>query len=199
MNVDEPRVAAFLQKKGFQAEGFGKRTRRKLRTPDFRVFKGKKLAFFCEVKTISRDEWLNQQLNEAPPGTIVGGPRNDPVFNTLTTKIHRAVQQFDVVNPNLKFPNVLVFVNHNKMCGAPDLQEVLTTYIATEDGALHRISRKFSEGRIREEKLRVHLCIWIDRMNGFQLRGYFPNVLAKKHLNSLCNYFGIDRTSIGSI
>jgi hypothetical protein len=186
MNADEQRIADLLQNKRLRVEEYTKRERRQGKTPDFRVLKGDELVLYCEVKSISKDEWL-------------GGPRPDPILNTLTDKIHNAVQQFDGVNPDLTFPNVLAFVNHNEMCGAPDLREVLTGYLVTEDGKWHRISRKFSDGRIEDEKFRIHLYIWIECTGGVKVKAYFPNVQAKEHLNSLCNHFGIDRSSVGSV
>ena len=43
--------------------------------------------------------------------TLVGGSRNDPVYNRIADDIHQAVRQFDAVNPDLEHPNVLAFLN----------------------------------------------------------------------------------------
>ncbi len=191
MTHEEKQVADFFGKKGLQAEEFTKQEKSQPKTPDFRVFRGNKLAFFCEVKTISRDEWLDNQLKAAPPGKIVGGFRKDPVFNRLSNKIHEAVKQFDVVNPNLEYPNVLVFVNHDDedMCGFPELVNVITGDELTEDGARDGgVFGNFSEGRIKEEKLRVHLFIWIDG-DEFEVKHYYFNPIDEQHFHNLCSYF----------
>lgn len=123
------------------------------------------VLFFCEVKTVARDEWLKQQLNAVPPGTLAGGARKDPIFNHISNKIHEAVQQFDAVNSDLKYPNVLIFVNHDDQCNFLDLVAINTGYFLAESGRKYPIYLQFSEGQIREEKYRIHLYIWIDEFN----------------------------------
>ena len=50
------------------------------KTPDLRVFHGADLAAFCERKAVARDQWLERQLVQAKPSTMVDllvtqGPR----------------------------------------------------------------------------------------------------------------------------
>lgn len=47
---------------------------------------------FCEVKA-PNDPWLDEQLDNAPPLTIVGGLRSDPVFNRLARLLSKADAQ----------------------------------------------------------------------------------------------------------
>ncbi len=155
--TEEKIVKEFLSKKGLCAEYFNKEEKKKSKTPDFRVFKGNEFAFFCEVKTVSRDD--------------VEGLRNDPIFNRLTDDIHNAVKQFDAVNGDVEYFNVLAFVNHDRMCDFGDLREVLTGDFYAEGGQRFPISRKFSEGRIREDKKRIHLYLWLDRAKREELEG----------------------------
>lgn len=198
MDIDEQQIANYLRNKGFRAEEFAKEERRQSRTPDFRVLKGNKLAFFCEVKTVSSDDWLDHQIESAPPGTYVGGARKDPIFNRLSSKIHEAVQQFEAVNPDLEYPNVLAFVNHDKMCGFLDLIAVTTGHFLAEGGGRYPIYLQFSEGRIKEEKFRIHLYIWRDWYKEKKYK-YIFNTYANKHLNNLCSHFGIDPEFIKNI
>jgi len=197
MDIDEQEITNLLKKKGLRAERFTKEVQFQSKTPYFRVFKGNKLVFFCEVKTVSRDQWLDRLVKKAPPSplTIVGGTRNDPVFNRLSNKIHEAVQQFDAVNSDVEYPNVLIFVNHDRKCGYPDLIAVTTGHFLGEGGSYPNYLQ-FSEGRIKEEKGRIHLYIWIDEFKGNQ---YLFNDSEKRHYDDLCSYFGIDPESPNNI
>lgn len=196
MDKDERLIADFLSKKGLHAAPFSKQERQHLKTPDYSIYKGTNLAFFCEVKTVLRDEWLDHQLDTAPPGSIIGGGRSDPVLNRLTSKIHEAVQQFDVINPYLICPNVLAFVNHDQNSDLHDLVGVITGQFLANGRGLCPIYYRFSEGRIRSEKFRVHLYIWLDEFWG---NFYLFNNYAVDHLGRLCEYFGIDRASIKNL
>src|SRR2546423_1452462 len=80
--------------------------------PDFRMLSWRGLAGYFEVKS-PRDDWLDDQLLAAPPGTIVGGASEDPRFNRVARHVLKAVKQFRTVNPDHGHPNVLVFVNHD--------------------------------------------------------------------------------------
>ena len=83
MDIDEQKIADLLRKRGLIAKEFSKKEKGELKTPDFRVFKEDELVFFCEVKTIDRDEWLERLVKGAPPGKIVGGSRNDPITERM--------------------------------------------------------------------------------------------------------------------
>jgi len=69
----ERRVQEYFSRVGLRVERFTKNEMRQGRTPDFRLFTGDELAFYCEVKTAPEDEWLDQQLAYVPPGTLAGG------------------------------------------------------------------------------------------------------------------------------
>lgn len=163
------------------------------RTPDFRVVSGDRFAFFCEVKTAQEDEWLDRQIDEAPPGTLVGGARPDPIYNRISNQIHSAAGQFDSVNPECEYPNVLAIVNSDHQAGKIDLIAVLTGNAYTESGPI-AMFRNYSEGRIREEKRRIHLYLWFDggKADPFM---FFPEVHTEHHA-ALCRYFGIDAARI---
>lgn len=162
MDPDEEKVKCYLENRGFTAERFSKAEMRTGKTPDFRVFRDGEFLFYCEVKSSPEDRWLAEQLNNAAPGELAGGARNDPIFNRLTADIHEAVKQFDAVNKEQKYPNVLALVNHDDMCGFNDLLGILTGNFYANDGTAHPIYRQFSHGRIKEEKGRIHLFIWLD-------------------------------------
>jgi hypothetical protein len=131
------------------------------RTPGFRVFADDEFAFFCEVKTAQEDEWLDKQLAAAPPLTL---------------------GQFDAVNPAVEYPNVLAIVNGDEGAGMTDLISVLTGSAYCESGEVRPIFREYSEGRIRKEKVRVHLYLWFDEWEPGAPQMFFPEVHAIHHV-----------------
>ncbi|MCZ6661047.1 MAG: hypothetical protein O6916_06380, partial [bacterium] len=151
--------------------------------PDFRVFDEHGLAFFCEVKSLFGSNWF-------------GGARPDPTYNRVSQKIYEAVEQFDAVNPRLTRPNLLVMVNHVGGSGVLDLSIVYTGGVVTDSEKWLPIGLKFSEGRIRVKKRRIHLFIWIDELNGEQNDFRIYNLDSPEHLDRLCDYFGSDPASI---
>jgi hypothetical protein len=182
MDIDENYIREFFTTKGLRAEEFNKNEKGHSKTPDFKVFKENNLVFFCEIKTIARDEWA-------------GGSRNDPVYNRLSTKIHEAVNQFNTINPDLKYPNVLVFINHNNegRCGVIDLYSVFTGFAKIEGGGVFPGFTKFSEGRIKGEKNRIHLFIWVKEDKA---PNYLFNEDNKIYVEKLCSYFDINPRDI---
>lgn len=183
MNADESMVAEFLAKKGLTATGFKKHERRDgMKTPDFRVQHNDVFAFYCEVKTIEKD------MSE--------GLRKDPVFNRLTDDIHTAVKQFDAANPKAEAPNVLALINHDRSCGFQDLIGVLTGNFIAENNQPHPIYKQFSEGRIKDEKTRIHLFLWLDDFKPERL--LFSQTHVEFH-KRLCGWFGVDPNDIKQI
>lgn len=187
---DKKIVADFLATKGLRAEEFSKKGKAQSKTPDFRVFFEQDFAFFCEVKTLLRDEWLDQLLEGVGPGVMVGGIRIDPTYNRVSNKIHEAVKQFDAVNPNLVHPNVLVLINHDRDSDFDDLRVAYEGDLITEEGHRYPIFRRISEGRIKQEKLRIHLFVWIDVFEDEPNYFFLYNLNSKEYLDPLCSYFG---------
>jgi hypothetical protein len=187
MDPGESRLLQFLAAHGLRCERPSKLERKIQKTPDYRVFEGEQFRFFCELKGVLGDDWLGKQLVDAPVGTIVGGSRPDPAFNRLTEDIHQGVKQFDAVNPSRAVPNVLAFVNYEEICDVGDLLAVLTGNFYADDGSRHPIYRQYSEGRIREEKKRVDLYLWLDA-NG-EDRFVFTETSPQHHV-LLCRCFG---------
>ena len=177
-------------------ERFSKVEMRAGKTPDFRVSRNDEFQFYCEVKSSPADRWLDRQFNVDAPGDLVGGVRNDPIFNRLTSDIHEALKQFDAVNENQKHPNVLALVNHDDMCGFNDLLAILTGNFYANDGTVHPIYRQFSHGRIEDEKGKVHLFVWLDDNKPDRL---LFNQTNNTHHATLCRVFGINQDEIEQI
>ncbi len=196
VDENEKRIADWLDRKNLRVEEFAKKEKKKSKTPDFRVFKDDEFAFFCEVKTIDCDTWLDEQLSVVPSGTMVERFRRDPTYNRLTDDIHTAVGQFEAVNPNRKNLNVLAFVNHDKKCGFLDLLGVITGDFFSEGGGRHPIFVKYSNGRIKEEKRKIDFYLWID---DFKPERFLFSDLSDKKTEKLCSYFGMNIKEIKEI
>ena len=196
MDPDEERVKHYLEERGFSVERFSKAEVRAGKTPDFCVFQNGTFLFYCEVKSSPEDRWLDEQLNNAASGELVGGARNDPIFNRLTSDIHEAVKQFDAVNKDQKHPNILALVNHDNMCGFNDLLGILTGNFYANDGTAHPIYRRFSHGRIKDEKRMVHLFVWLDDHKPDRL--LFTQADDAHHA-SLCTAFCVSQNEIKQI
>ena len=133
-------------------------------------------------------------------GVVAVGPllmlrtdRGNAILDRIAARIPDAVHQFDAVNPDLGHPNVLAFVNRNRMCDSPDLFEVVTGHRLFDGGGAAPIGLRWSEGRIHDEKWRVHLYLWVDCFGADQI---FFNTVDRRHLDRLAAYLAIDPKSI---
>jgi len=179
---EEQKIENYLKSLGLYCERFSKSECLR-KTPDYKVYKNNELKFFCEVKTVKAIE--------------VGG--DDPIFNKLTGDIHEAMKQFDAVNPSGDYSNALAFVNHNEedFYDFTDLRNTITGNLLTDTGKSEPIYRKFSEGRIQNEKTRIHLYIWLNLNK--QKPHLFFNMINDKHLNNLCSIFNINPADLKNI
>jgi len=185
----EDKVKEFLETYQLRPERFTSAEMASGKTPDFRVFSGSDLKLYCEVKSPEQDTWLDDQLDAAMPGEIVGGLRNDPIFNRLTAHIHKARKQFDAVNPTEAFPNVLAFYNQDTNSGFLDLLAVTTGNFFSEDGSVFPIYKNYSEGRVKEDIEKIHLFIWLDVNKPHR---FLFNTINSKFQRDLCQRFGFD-------
>ena len=181
MDQGEEIVVQLLKRYGLQAKRFDKQEVGHGKTPDFRVFKEEQFVFFCEVKNPEEDKWLDKQLEEAPSGVVVGGNRHDPIYNRLANRVHEAVKQFDAINPDMNYPNVLVLVNSDYMSDFEDLIAILTGHLPGLTEEHYPTFFEYSEGRIREEKLRIHLYLWIDVFRSEIQLFEFEKPVKKRH------------------
>ena len=191
--IDKQRARQFLEKCGLAVEEYSKDELRWSRTPDFKILKDGELVFYCEVKTIAEDTWIINQIMNAPPGMIVGGPRNDATYNRISSKIHDAAEQFRSVNLEHKYPNVLIFVDHEEGLGYMGLLQTVTGLFFAQSGGRHAIFQKYSNGRIREEKFNIDLYLWFDD-HWDKPAWLFGN--NRPYVEALCGYFGKDPSAI---
>jgi hypothetical protein len=192
LNLGEQVAIDFCLSYGLRCERFTKAEIRSGKTPDFRVYKDKQLVFYCEAKHVQHDDWLDKQLEKARPGEIVGGLRPDPIFNRIAGHIHQAAKQFEAVNHDHQYPNVLVFTNSDRLCKFDDLVSTLTGNLYAEGGTVEPIYRSVSEGRIREEKSTIDLYVWFNEWRQGKKQSFF--IEGSPHYPALCALLGSDPT-----
>ena len=164
------------------------------RTPDFQVFKNGQHVAYCEVKS-PRDDRLDDLLDAASPGTIVGYGGNDPTFNRLARHIQKAASQFDAVDPKRQLPRILAIVNHDEKSGVLDLLEALTGKLYCEGGVTVPSMMHIARGRLRGVQYRIDLYVMINE--------HAPRVVSnvftqdnQGHFRTLCALLGADAAKI---
>lgn len=179
----------WIRTRGFVPKRFSKQEKKNSKTPDFSVFKGKELLFFCEVKS-SRDDFLNDLLNNAEPGEIVGGARNDPTHNRISNDINKASKQFLAVNPGHDHPNVLASVNYDRNSDFMDIINVASGNFIDDEGRHHPIYKKYSEGRTKEALEIIDLIVWFNGVST-QEKYFFTMKNINQHQH-ICEILGVD-------
>lgn len=187
-------VAAYFSDRGLTVERFSQAETQVGRTPDFRARQGDQVVAYCEVKS-PNDPWLDEQLDDAPPLTIVGGLRPDPIFNRLARLLSKADTQFAAVNPDRSALNILAYVNHDEASHHGDLVETLTGYFHADDGAKHPTMLNIAEARIGSAKRRIDAFLWFDGRIG-HLQGAVINQEDHDRELRLCRLLNIDSGKI---
>jgi hypothetical protein len=162
----ERRVTAYLDGLGLTSRPFGKAARRLGRTPDFCVCAGARLLFYCEVKSTH----CAARPGECEP--VKEAHARERSRDRLATHIHTAAKQFDAVNPGMRVPNVLAFVNHDPQCRFDDMVAAVTDGACSPNAAdAERESPGVTHAlaRIREERRRIHLYLWFEDGRGPQV------------------------------
>ncbi len=193
MSQGEAKFEQFFLEQDLVPERFTKAESRSRKTPDFKVLKDEELMFLCEVKDILEDEKLDELLDDAEPGEMVGYGGNDPTYNRVAAKIHQAAKQFEAVNSGHQSPNVLAFFNMDDTCDWMDIIAVITGGLPCEDGSWFDGFLKFSEGRIKDDKWSIDLYLWMEEDGETK---YFFTERRDQHHELLLRLFGIDEERI---
>lgn len=162
-NEGQHYVKTFLERIGLQVNPIKETT---IKTPDFEVLQNGQLVCYCEEKTLEENEteYLTaEELEEYCDGIQAGIEVNidkDSTYNSISTHIHKAIKQFNSVNPHREFPNVLAITNFNSSRDIHDLFITLTGKALLDDGSYMRIHRV---GRIRSEINNIDLFLWFDK------------------------------------
>lgn len=154
MNESEKIFCLFLQKQGFEVCEFSKDEKRILgkKTPDFKVFLDKVLQFYCEVKEINEDE------RDYGNGTL-----KDNTYNIVSDCIYESYAQFKSVNENYSVPNILAIYSDRFGIDISDYKLTCEGGVYFNDNKFHPILKNVSEGKIKEKKEFIDLCIWYDK------------------------------------
>jgi len=187
-------VQQVIETRGFKCERFSKAERVRGKTPDFRVSRDGIIQFYLEVKSLLGEDPLDVALFDIEPFQIATILRNDPRFNRVAGAIHKAVKQFDAVNPDRSHPNVLALVNYdNILSDVGDLIAVLTGKFISEDGTEDLIYGKYARGRVSADAQRVDLYLWVDPDED---KPHFVYSERTVHAARLAEVFGADLDAI---
>lgn len=179
MEISELKIKKFIEEFDYRAVSFNKKELREEgnKTPDFKVYKKDEFLFFCEVKEIKEDR-----------RSFENGIEKDNTYGKLSNLIADSSCQFTSVNKEHKFPNVLAIYN-NKL-GA-DIQDYISTFTGNfysdADESLP-VFKNISNGKIKELKSIIDLCIWYDVRNQEFKYSFFRDSI---HFRNLCKYFKI--------
>ena len=195
-DLAEQRAIEFFMQYGLTCVRYPKEELRKGKTPDFRVYRGSEFVLFAEAKHIQEDLWLDKQLRAAPPMTIVGGLRPDPIPNRIADDIYTAAKQLATVNPDREYPNVLALTNSDHQCDIGDLRAVIEGNVRFESGLVEPMHKNISEGRIKEPKQTIDLYVWCNESPEAKYRFQLRFMRGSKHLAELCALFNVDTARI---
>lgn len=135
-----------------------------VKTPDLELLDGGRRAAVAEVKTLERTPRTEENGFRPEHGGLV---RDDNSAKRVGSWIHKAWKQLEAYPDTVR---VLVFVNDEDGADVHDLEEAFNGFLdygGDEVGTLRNVaSRGIAEGRIRDEKGRIDLYIWIDRHYG---------------------------------
>jgi len=133
--------------------------------PDFEVYRGEDLEFYCEAKELTDADPLEDHFVEQSPGISVAeqftvGDRSRQY--RIAKCIHTAVKQFDGVNSDLTHPNVLAFVNWDDLCPLAELKDLLVGYSELVNGVRMTWAPAAAHRQIADDRGRIHAFIWIN-------------------------------------
>jgi hypothetical protein len=183
-----------LQPRGLSTKSFSRAERMSSKTPDLKIFCDEELLGYCEVKS-PRDEWLDDLLDQAAPGQIVGGLRDDPTFNRIARNIEKAAAQLEAVNKDGSLLNVLAIVNHADANDISDLREVLEGQFRSNGGEVFPTITNISERWLGDTRFKIDLYIWIDAKRE-RIGGMIINERDTDKVNRLGRVFGFDVAKI---
>jgi hypothetical protein len=177
----EKKAQEFFHGHGLRAVKISRKASGGGKVPDFMVYKGDRLAFYCEEKSLERSdrtqELIDKELQNPKservrviaPGSyvvIVKDGKNPGSRTRIADRIHEAVGQFDSINGRLKYPNVLCFSNFGGVLSAEDLAQILEVKNSKSSRLPISVTPPSGDvmNRIKDEKYRIHLYIWLDAM-----------------------------------
>jgi len=133
--------------------------------PDFTLVRDEQRLFVAELKDIERYPASADRGWTIPKPGDMHYPfahRTDNAVSRVADKIHQAYHQLKDFPP----PRVLILLNHDSLVDVKDLEEAFTgeqVYANAVFSYVNTVSKKIAEGKIKEEKGKIDLYIWIDK------------------------------------
>ena len=134
------------------------------RAPDFELVRDGQLVFVAELKDIERYPASENRGWTIPKPGDMHYPiahRTDNAVSRVADKIHQAYHQLK----DFPLPRVLILLNHDSFVDVKDLEEAFTgeqLYADAVFSYVNTVSKKIAEGKIKEEKGKIDLYIWIE-------------------------------------
>jgi len=167
---DENEVEEFLKSYNLTPERIKEaKLKEKMESPDFKVTSSQGDLFFCEVKSVLTN------IDDS-------GLSHFKCLSIISEKIHKAVKQFNTVNPKRSYPNVLIWVTHTPHVDWHRFRNILQGGIkipSSEDDKLIFDFRHLEPfKRIENELALIDLSIWLfnRRLRPFFSGKYMPFV-----------------------
>jgi hypothetical protein len=131
--------------------------------PDFEYIMNNERIFVCELKeyeAINPSEEAGWEIKHHSDGSAEA-TRNSNAPNKISESIHNAYKQL------IKYsePKILIYLNHYPGLDVRDLEETYRgfgEYVVGDRKIIDYYYRRASKGKIREEKTKIDLYIWID-------------------------------------
>jgi|GEM_PF-2491402 len=144
----------FFESRGFKVSTFSKDEKRikNKKTPDFKVLLDDILLFYCEVKEIQED---NRDYEN--------GSLNDNTYDIISECINDSYKQFISVNEEHLVPNILAIYSNRHGTDILDYKYTCEGGFYSKE-RFYPILKKVSEGRIKEKKQLIDLCICYDKI-----------------------------------
>lgn len=149
MNKSEAVLETYFRAFDYKPERFTKQEMKLSKTPDFKIFIENCLTLYCEVKEINEDE--------RPDGVL-----HDNTYNIVSDCINESSKQFIAVNPDHTLPNILAIYSRRMGTDIQDFKFAFEGVLESDKGIRWPFLKHVSEGRIKDRKLEIDLCIWYD-------------------------------------
>ena len=144
----------YVESNGYRVERFSKKEMRTEdnKTPDFKVYRGEDLSFYCEVKEI--EDFPIEDYN----GNIEFDKDEDKVHGL----INKSCNHFLSVNPKHTVPNVLAIYNKRLGTDILDFKFAFEGKWITKGGSIYQRPNTAAYRRIETKKVNIDLCLWYD-------------------------------------
>lgn len=157
-------------------------------TPDFKVYKDGQLVFFCEVKSIDNSPWPDFiSIDNYEDNNIEPASRPDRTYDRIANKTYDASKQFESVNKSHNIPNVLAFVNHEKLSDFTDLVLAFDGHQASHNQVIWFVKSEIMVRLKRHTKHLPDLFIWI---NHDKAEPQFLFITQSPYYSDVCKLFG---------